>query len=433
MTKKDFFHKGLKIHMIGVSGIGMSALSAFLLHRGCLVTGTDMVKSADVPEDVKFLGEQSEKNITKDMDYVIISHAIPFDNEELKKAQDFDIPVMTYPEAVGKLTEGYTLISIAGTHGKSSTTSMLAKILIDAGHDPNVIVGTRVPDMDGKNYRIGKSDLFVLESCEYKEAFLHYHPQLLVLTNVEPDHLDYYQTGENYMKVFKEYLSNVKKGGVVLFNADDAGCLDTVAGYKGDTEAISLKNLGTLELQVIGLHNQYNAWQAIKTAEAVGVEEVVSREILQKFEGTWRRLEFKGEYNGAKIYDDYGHHPTEIAFTLKALRHAYPHKRVVCVFQPHQYSRTVHLFDDFVDALQDAYYVIIPNIYKVRDSEEDIAKLGVDDLVDAINDYEEIERAENGKGLDNTVLSLKKELTKHDVCVIMGAGDVTQVCDLLLG
>ena len=432
MRKKSYFEKGKKIHMVGIAGIGMSALSAFLVDRGCKVTGSDISESIDIPKKVKFLGTHHAQHVTKSTDCVIISHAIPLDNVEVKKAQELGIELLTYPEAVGKLTEGYQLISVAGTHGKSTTTSMLAKILIDAGHDPNVIVGTRVPDMDGRNFRIGKSNIFLLESCEYKEAFLHYKPTYLVLTNIEPDHLDFYKTRQNYLDAFQKYLGNVRKGGVVLFNGDDEGCLDVIEGYRGDTEVVSLKNLEALDLKIIGRHNQYNAWQAIKTAKQLGVDEEVSKGILAEFEGTWRRMEYKGEYKGAKIYDDYGHHPTEIAVTLAALRHAYPHKRIVCVFQPHQYSRTVCFFDEFVEALQDAYFVIIPNIYKVRDTEEDVSQVDGEDLVDAINAYEEIERAVYGDGFESTLQLLKPVLDEHSVCVVMGAGNVTDICDMLL-
>lgn len=419
--------------MVGVSGIGMSALSAFLLNKGCKVSGSDIVKSKDVPSKVEFLGEQSEKNVKKGLDLIIASHAIPLDNPELKSGVELKIPILTYPEAVGRLTDGFKLISICGTHGKSTTTAMLAKILIDVLKDPNVIVGTRVPFLDGKNFRIGKSNLFILESCEYKEAFLHYNPDVLVITNVEPDHLDYYKTIDNYFKAFKEYLKNVKKGGVVVFDVDDASSLSTVEGYKGRMEAVSLKNKGRLNLQVIGRHNQYNAWQAITAAKVLGVKEELAIKSVEGFEGTWRRLEYKGEVNGAKIYDDYGHHPTEVSATLHALRANFPNKKIICVFQPHQYSRVLHFFDEFVEALQSAYYVIVPNIYEVRDSKEDVSAVDTDELVEAINSYEDIDRAVNGKGLPNTASMLKRILTEDDICVIMGAGNVTQVCDILLG
>lgn len=419
--------------MVGVSGIGMSALSAFLLNKGCKVSGSDIVKSKDVPSKVEFLGEQSEKNVKKGLDLIIASHAIPLDNPELKSGVELKIPILTYPEAVGRLTDGFKLISICGTHGKSTTTAMLAKILIDVLKDPNVIVGTRVPFLDGKNFRIGKSNLFILESCEYKEAFLHYNPDVLVITNVEPDHLDYYKTIDNYFKAFKEYLKNVKKGGVVVFDVDDASSLSTVEGYKGRMEAVSLKNKGRLNLQVIGRHNQYNAWQAITAAKVLGVKEELAIKSVEGFEGTWRRLEYKGEVNGAKIYDDYGHHPTEVSATLHALRANFPNKKIICVFQPHQYSRVLHFFDEFVEALQSAYYVIVPNIYEVRDSKEDVSAVDTDELVEAINSYEGIDRAVNGEGLPNTASMLKRILTEDDICVIMGAGNVTQVCDILLG
>lgn len=417
--------------MVGVGGIGMSALAAFLLNEGCKVSGSDVVKSKDVPLRVKFLGEQSEKNVKKGLDLIIASHAIPLDNPELKKAAQLKIPILTYPEAVGKLTDGYDLVSVAGTHGKSTTTAMLSKILIDAGKNPNVIVGTRVPFLDGKNYRVGKSNLFVLESCEYKEAFLHYKPDVLVITNVEPDHLDYYKTIDNYFKAFKEYLKNVKNGGLVVFDADDAPSLSTVEGYTGHMSAVSLKNKRHLNLKVIGRHNQYNAWQAITAAKALGVKEEDAIKSVEGFEGTWRRLEYKGEVNGAKIYDDYGHHPTEVSATLHALRASFPNKKMMCVFQPHQYSRVIHFFDAFVEALQNAYYVIIPDIYEVRDSKEDVDAVDVEEFVEAINTYEGIDRAVNGEGLENTASMLKRILTDDDVCVIMGAGNVTRICDML--
>ncbi len=433
MSRKPapFFKKGQKVHMIGVSGIGMSALAAFLVSLGCKVTGSDMVESIDIPEKVKFLGQQDEKNVKKGVDIVIASHAITLDNPEVDRAEKLGVPVLTYPEAVVELTKGYKLVAVTGSHGKSTTTAMLAKILIDTGHDPNVIVGTRSPDLDGKNYRVGKSDIFVIEACEYRESMLHYEPDIAVITNIEPDHLDYYKTAENYFKAFKKFLKKVKKGGVVIFNGDDRESLDMVEGYKGDTEIVSMKNSEHLDLKVIGRHNQYNAWTAVKAAVALGISEEDAIKAVCNFEGTWRRLEYKGECNGAKIYDDYGHHPTEVEATLKALKHANPRKDIICVFQPHQYSRTRHFFDEFVQALQGAYTVVIPDIYEVSGREED-TDFDVDDFVDAINEYEEIERAVNGNGLENTAAMLKRELEKSDVCVIMGAGNITTLCDMIL-
>lgn len=417
--------------MIGVSGIGMSALAAFLVNLGCKVTGSDMVQSLDVPEKVKFLGEQDAKNVKKGIDIVIASHAITLDNPEVDKAEKLGVPILTYPEAVAELTKGYKLVAVTGSHGKSTTTSMLAKVLIECGVDPNVIVGTRSPDLDGKNYRIGKSDIFVIEACEYRESMLHYEPDVAVITNIEPDHLDYYKTAENYFKAFKKFLKKVKKGGTVIFNGDDKASLDIVEGHKGNTEIVSMKNSEHLDLKVIGHYNQYNAWGAVKAAVELGVSEEDAVNAVCQFEGTWRRLEYKGECNGAKIYDDYGHHPTEVDATLKALTHAYPHKHIVCVFQPHQYSRTKHFFHEFVQALQGAYVVIIPDIYEVSGREEE-PEFDVDDFVDAINDYEEINRATNGEGLENTAGMLRRELEASDICVIMGAGNITELCGMIV-
>ncbi len=414
----DVFQKGTVVHMVGIGGIGMSALRAFLVAKGCKVTGSD----------VSLKGHDAS-SVTERVKVVVISYAIPSENVEVAKAVALKIPVITYPEAVAEVIKGKKVFCVSGTHGKSTVTAMLAQILVESGKDPSVIVGTKVPALEGKNYRVGSSDIFVLEACEYREAFLNYRPDVLVITNVEPDHLDYYKTARNYYRAFKRLCRQVT--GTVVVNREDVRATEILRGYEGRVVKVKKADRKVFPMQVFGEHNRLNAWQAIRAAADAGVKQEKAMKILASFKGTWRRLEYKGEYNGAKLFDDYGHHPTEILVTLRAIRERYPERRLVCVFQPHQYSRLHSFFKDFVKALGTASFVVIPNVYRARDSKEDMVKVNAGMLVDALN-VQKNGSAVYGRSLSGTVQILKKALRALDVCVVMGAGDVTQVCPMLL-
>lgn len=415
-----------KVHFIGLCGIGMSALAQFILNQGAKVSGCDISPDYDLCKNIEFNKTHSESHIDSDLDFLIISNAVEMQHVEVQRAKSLGVKILTYPEALAMIVNDYKLICVTGTHGKSTTTAMIAKILIDAGFDLNVLVGTKVPDLDGKNYRIGGGEYFLIEACEYKDAFLNYTPNILVITNVEADHLDYFKTEDNYFESFRKMCSSVKEGGVIFIKRKFAYL------FKGFTNKFSyLQESDKFTLKLFGEHNQENARAGWAVGNLLGIPDENIRTSLSSFKGTWRRAEYKGLLNGALIYDDYAHHPTEIRATLTALKEKYYDKRIICVYQPHQYYRLVSLFDSFVESLQCADLVIVPDIYKVRDSETDLSKVSTESFVEAINVFAGSNHALNGDGFEKTAHYLKSNLTENDVCVIMGAGDIVKITELL--
>lgn len=389
----------------------MSGLARLFLAQGKEVLGSD-ANDSDTVEELRaegmevFVGHDGEQ-VPEDADFVIYSEAIPEDNEELVAAQDFGIPTLTYFEALGKVTDSYRLVAVAGTHGKTTTTAMLALILERAGLDPTVVVGSKLKEFEGKNVRVGGSDLFVVEACEYRRNFMSLNPSLLGVTNIELDHVDYFKSQEDYEQAFQELADQSEE---VLWP-------DDVSEYEG-------------ELSVPGLHNLMNAGMAAMLARRLGVPEPVIADALKEYQGAWRRFEYKGTACGAIIYDDYAHHPSEIMATLDGAREKYPEARIVAVFQPHQYSRTAALLEDFAESFDDADEVIIPNIYAARDTAEDRAAVSPEDLVDAIAHHHD--QVLYGDGLDNTAEYLLDTIQDGDVVIFMGAGDVNKIIPRIL-
>ena len=297
-------------------------------------------------------------------------------------------------------------MAVAGTHGKTTTTAMLALILIEAGLDPTVLVGSKLKEFGNSNLRVGGGEIFLVEACEYRRNFMHLRPDFLGILNVEYDHVDYFKDFEDYQAAFDELAG--QSGEVIQ--------PDEVAEYEG-------------ELGLPGVHNMMNAGMAAQMARRLGVGEEVIARVLAGFEGTWRRFEYKGELNGAAVYDDYAHHPTEIIATLEASREKHPDARIVAVFQPHQYSRTAGLMEDFAGAFEEADEVIIPNIYEVRDQEADKRAGSAEKLVDAISAHHENVR--DGGGLENTAKYLMGSVGEGDLVMVMGAGDVTHMVPVL--
>lgn len=401
------------IYFIGIGGIGMSGLANILLLKGNKITGSDTVNS-EIIEDLKAKGvtvfsEHKNQNITKEIDFIIYSQAITENNPEIIEAKKLNLKIYSYPEYLGEFSKDYFLIAIAGTHGKSTTTAITALVLEDL--DPTVIVGTKIREFKGKNYRLGKSKYLILEACEYKEAFLNLKPDILVITNIEPEHLDYFKNEENYHKAFEKIKKNLRKNGKII-----------------DETSISNKKIEHISIKpnVPGKHNVYNASLAAIVGTELGVPNKIIEQKISKFSGTWRRMEIiNNNWHGKKIYDDYAHHPTEIRVTLEALKEKYPQENICCVFQPHQYSRTASMLQEFANSLQLADQVIIPNIYRVRDTDEDVSKINTDTLVDAINQHNKI--AINGNGLEETYKYLEKSQKETDIIILMGAGDIAKM------
>lgn len=428
MSNKVALENIKKIHMIGVGGIGMSGLARLFLHEGKEVSGSDRAPSeitnALEHEGVKFCSEQVAGNVASDVDLVVYTEAMAKDHPEMAAAASLNLPMMNYFEALGLVANQYYLIAVAGTHGKTTTTAMLIDIFEEAGLDPSAIVGS-LRSKTKSNYRAGKSKYFIVEACEYRRDFLYLEPDILVITNIEAEHLDYYKDLNDVQAAFRELALKVRTGGAVIAQTADANVVPVTEGLS--VEVIDYKKYFDLALllKVPGVHNRMNAAAAMAAAAKVDISPEVSKGALSNFAGTWRRFEYKGEVNGAPIYDDYGHHPTEIKATIGGARELYPNKELTLVYQPHMYSRTDALFDDFVSALGLADEVILLPIYAAREANE--SGVSSEKLAGAIGSKavavsshtEALERLRGIVGPENVVL-------------VMGAGDVTKIASELV-
>ncbi len=398
-------------HFIGIGGIGISAIARMLQMQGKNVSGSDGAQS-EITDELEKLGikisiGQKAENLPENTEIVVYTVAIPEDNPEMQEARrrsgetksavertsaakrparddaqsgggqvsgtaDFVSPrliCISYPEFLGELSKNMFTIAISGTHGKTTTTAMVGHILEKAKMDPTIIVGSKMLGENGEysNFHAGKSEYLVVEACEYKRSFLNLSPKILVITNIEADHLDYYKDIEDIKSAFREMEQKVPKDGFVIKENE----------YK---EVAS-----DFHLVVPGKHNILNAKAAIKAVEKIGISNEKAKEYLQDFKGTWRRQEYKGEIDGSIYYDDYAHHPTEIRATLEALKEKHPERKLVAVFEPHQELRTKLLFDDFVDSLEIADQVFIAPIYINKEVSD--GSVTNQTLADAINKY----------------------------------------------
>ena len=385
-----------QIHCIGIGGIGLSAMARFFLAKGKTVTGSDVNDSSLIQELIAE-GAQitiGHGSLPEGTQAVIYSEAIPESNPERQGAGD--LLMLNYFEALGEISKNYKLIAIAGTHGKTTTTAMLGYLLQEAGLDPTVLVGSKVPQFGGKNFRMGQSEWMVVEACEYRRNFLPLHPQILGITNMEVDHLDYFKGEADYKAAFDELKAQ---------SDEIVEALD----YQGN-------------LTVPGEHNRWNAGLAAALAKHIGVEDLSP---LDSFQGTWRRFERRGEWNGAAVVDDYAHHPTELTMTIQTARREFANKRIVAVFQPHQHSRTATFMKGFAEALKLADLVIIPNIYATRDTAEDKEGMSVERFVTEL-EVAGVNVLHTGD-FEVTRDFLDTALTPEDVLLVMGAGNVTEL------
>lgn len=425
----------MNIHCIGIGGIGLSGLARLFQTEGNKVQGSDKNPSQltdDLQEEsIVFFDTHKSEHISPDIDWVIYSEAIPDDHIELVAAKEMNIRCSTYFEALGEWSQKKETLVVVGTHGKSTTTAMIANILTDADLDPSVVVGTKLQEFGNKNMRYGKSNLFVVEGCEYRESFLHLHPNYVVLLNCEVDHLDYYNNEDHYRESFRTFLEKIPADGWVVTNVSDPTLKQLTTGLNCQVHDTMIDE-EDVEVGVPGEHNRYNAALAYSAGIMFDVDETSIDTSLQNFKGTWRRFEKKGEKNGALVIDDYGHHPNEVKATLQATKEAYPEKRIVCVFQPHQYSRTAEMLDEFSHAFADADIAIIADIYEARDTEEDKQKVSAETLVESIKEYQEEGLIAYGGNLENCAKMLNEIAAPTDVIVTMGAGDVWKVGDIFL-
>ncbi len=424
----NFPKKYKKAHFIGIAGIGISALAQYFKSHNLIVSGSDLSECSDLIQK-RFIiyTKHSPSNIEKDVDIVIYSNAITINNPEMIKAKKMGIKIMSYPEAIGEITKQYFTIAVSGTHGKSTTTAMISSIMIDAGLDPTVIVGTKIKSFKNNNFRKGKSKYLLIEADEYKAALLHYYPKIAIINNIEEDHLDYYKNINDIIATFEKYIKKNVKDNTLILNKDDKNIKKIVAAHKKTPVFFSLKeNTEDIKLKIPGDHNRYNALAALATSRELKINKKIATNALFNFKGTWRRFEEKTitikKNTNIKVINDYAHHPTAVSATIKTAEEKYKNKKIFLVFQPHQYERTYQLFNKFQDALSNNSLekIIITDIYSVkgRESTEIKKKVNSKMLTNGINNAIYI------KNDDEVYKYILKNLQNKNILIIMGAGDI---------
>ncbi len=422
----------MNIYCSGIGGIGLSAYAALQRAAGHVVRGSDKNDSA-LLDDLRRQGidvflNQDGSHVISDIDLFVYSEAIPEHAPERMKAKELGIEQQSYFQALGEMSKPYDVIAVCGTHGKSTTTAMAAKVFIDAELDPTVVVGTKSPDLGGRNWRKGKSNLFIVEACEYRRDFLYLFPDTVVLITIDGDHFDAYGSLEEYRQAFVDFFKLMPKNGPVILHGSDDACV-AVAAASGHP-AIDADALPLPYLTIPGEHMRQNARLVVALAQRYGIAEDAARKSLEEFRGTWRRMEVKGTRgDGVTVIDDYAHHPIEIQASLQGIREGYPGRRIVLVFQPHTHNRTLSMYADFLPVFGDVDLLVIPNVYAAReinDDTVDVARFAAD-----IAEKSKIE-ARDGGGFERTLEWLREALKPNDVVVTMGAGDVTTLAAKIL-
>jgi len=397
-----------KIHFVGIGGIGISAVARLMKKSGKEVSGSDL-NASSVTESLRKLGievhiGQSAGNISRDLDIVVYTTAVPGNNPELLQAAKLNIRRIPYPEFLGLIFNDRYGIAVCGTHGKSSTAAIAGILLDEAGLDPTIVVGSIMPKYDS-NLRIGRSKYMLIEACEYERAFLHYYPKIVVLNNIELDHTDYYKNIDDVVNAFCEFVEHLPSGGVLICNGDDSGVQRLISmiqdrsqnckskfkivtfglGNKNSMRAcrtrfaegehvfkayFNNKCLGKFSLKIPGLFNVYNSIAALSLGVVLNISVESAKRSLSEYSGIWRRFEIRGNFKGALVISDYAHHPTAVKATIEAAREFYPNRRIFAVFQPHQHNRTKKLYRDFVSCFDDADVLILSEIFDVAGREE---------------------------------------------------------------
>ena len=450
--------EGKRFHFIGAGGIGMSGLAKLLIKNKAIIAGSDQMASGVIEKlcemgaDIK-IGHGTE-NLNPETDAVVISAAIKENNPELKLARQKGLKVYKYAQMLGELMNRYDGIAISGTHGKSTTSGWLIYLLKQAGIDPNFIIGAEISQL-GSSSGVGNSKYFVAEACEYDRSFLNLKPKIACILNIEQDHLDYYKDEQEIVDAFSEFAHGVKLGGVLITNGADLNAAKAIRQLGADVRCetfgldencnfyaqnLQLNNglyafdvyhngklSGATKISLPGRHNILNALAVMAMAVNVGLPPQGILQLLPDFTGIDRRLTLKGQLRQITVLDDYAHHPTEIKASLEAIRERYKSKRIWCVFQPHQYSRTRFLLDDFAESFKLADITIVPEIYFVRDSQAAKREINSQILVERMrtNGTKAIFIDSFGAICDY----LKTEVRPGDLVVTMGAGDIWKVAD----
>ena len=448
------------IHCIGIGGIGLSAIAEILAARGYRVSGSDM-KQSEITDSLTekgievHIGHRAEN--VENADLIIYSAAIAEENPEIIRAREKGIPLAGRAEVLGLLMDEFrNSIAISGTHGKTTTTSMVSLILENAGLEPTILVGGNLEEIGG-NVKVGNSPYFVTEACEYRDSFLQLRPRIEVILNIDSDHLDYFKDIEHIVRSFEKFAKAVPNDGkLIAYDANpfvnqiirdipgaitygyNENCTYYITNVSFDGNGMPRfdvnyqgKDLGTVRLRVPGEHNILNAVGAFACCHQLGVEASVIIDTLDKFKGTQRRFDVIGTTeNGIRLVDDYAHHPTEIKATLSAARNI-PHNRLWCLFQPHTYTRTLALFDEFAEAFADADILILAEIYAAR--EKNIYKISSRELAAEIKRVHPDKKVYYMDTFEDIANYVKKNGESGDLVITMGAGDIYKVGEMIIG
>jgi UDP-N-acetylmuramate--alanine ligase len=441
-------------YFIGIGGIGMSGLAKILLEKNHKVSGSDPVLNTQTAEltklGAKIFSEQDGSHIKSDIDTFVVTSAIKDDNPELIKAKSLNIKIMTRSELLNEIiTQNHKAIAVTGTHGKTTTSSMITHVFSLLGEDPTAVIGAEVKTIKGNSIS-GKGEYAIAEVCEYQRAFLDIYPFAAVITNIEEDHLDCYKDLNDIIETFKKFVNQIDEEGYLVYLGTDKNSSQVAECYPGkkisyglDSTEWTARNLRTKGLEqdfdiyhhdkyigkgrlgIPGSHNVLNALAAFIIATEAGLDIEKTLDALATFRGADRRFQLKGTKNDVIVIDDYAHHPTEITATLKGARDFYPKKRLVVAFQPHQHSRTKFLRDDFVSSLKLADIIVMSEIYAVRDTKDDIMSISSNDLVNDLT--KSGKEAYFTKDLDEALNKISEILLPNDIFITIGAGPIYRV------
>lgn len=448
-----------RIYMVGIGGISMSGIALILKRWNYEVSGSDGVSSHQTEWLINNgihvnIGQVSE-NITKDIDLVVYTAAVKLDNPELVRAKELDIPIVERGEFLGEITKLFKdTIGVAGTHGKTSTTSMVTCAFIEAGLDPSIQVGANLKVLDNTNYRVGDSKYFVIEACEYCESYLNFVQRSAIVLNIDNDHLDYFKNIDNIQKSFEKYVALLPEDGYLVLNRDDERCYNLRHSSKANIITVGATNeadwhydnvifddegyptydvykldefKGKITLKVAGMHNVFNSLCCVALCDAYGIDIETVAKALIKFDGASRRLEYKCMLNGAKVYDDYGHHPTEIMATVKGVKNKKYNESWV-VFEAHTYSRLKEHLHNFALALQHFDHIIMIDIYAAR--EVNTFDIHESDLINELNKLGK--DAIHISNHDEVIKYLQDNVKDGDIVLTLGAGNVTKIANKLM-
>lgn len=449
----EYIRPGAHGHLIGVGGVSMSPLAEVLSGMGLVIQGSDIRDGDNIDhlreKQIRVLIGHRAENLGEDSDFVIRTAAVHDDNPEVAEARRRGIPVFERTEAWGAIMQDYrNAVCISGTHGKTTTTSMMTHILMAAQMDPTVMIGGTLPLLHA-GHRVGEGDTIVMESCEYCNSFLNFYPTIAVILDIDADHLDFFKDLDDIKASFREFASHVPADGHIIVNLDDANTMDAIRplgrelmtfglSEQADVYAKNIRRLGVhtdfdviwngrlfthVTLHIPGVHNVYNALAACAAAICLNVNPVAVEYGLAAFHGAGRRFEFKGKYNGADVYDDYAHHPGELKALLDATENL-GYKRRIVVFQPHTYSRTKALFDDFVDQLRRPDMCILAEIYAAREQNT----IGISSLDMA----RQIPNSMYFDSFEKILKTLRWTAAPGDLILTVGAGDIYKLGEQLV-